>query len=225
MDLLSFILFNLNTFFIGYGFRRKIYSKEKIYTHHNKRSQRPSKLSLSSVRNTFSTEDPLKESKEHTIYAQELHQYLPTKPLVKLSSNMAHIADAENSKTYETKRIDGKQISVAIKEEVANGVKELKESKDVVPGLGTILVGQRQDSALYVRMKNKAADKVGFYHVNITLEDTISEDELMEEVNKLNNDDRIHGILVQLPLPKHTQAGEDFLVEILSGLQVGVSLF
>ena len=55
-------------------------------------------------------------------------------------------------------------------------------------------------------MKNKAADKVGFYHVNINLEDTISEDALMEEVNKLNNDDRIHGILVQLPLPKHIDA-------------------
>ena len=68
---------------------------------------------------------------------------------------MAHIADSENSTKYETKRIDGKQISVAIKEEVADGVKELKESKDVVPGLGTILVGQRQDSALYVRMKIK----------------------------------------------------------------------
>ena len=55
-------------------------------------------------------------------------------------------------------------------------------------------------------IENKAADKVGFYHVNINLEDTISEDALMEEVNKLNNDDRIHGILVQLPLPKHIDA-------------------
>ena len=110
------------------------------------------------------------------------------------------------TKRQNTKRINGKQISIAIKDEVANGVKELKESINVVPGLGTILVGQRQDSALYVRMKNKAADKVGFYHVNINLEDTISEDALMEEVNKLNNDDRIHGILVQLPLPKHIDA-------------------
>ena len=110
------------------------------------------------------------------------------------------------TKRQNTKRINGKQISIAIKDEVANGVNELKESINVVPGLGTILVGQRQDSALYVRMKNKAADKVGFYHVNINLEDTISEDALMEEVNKLNNDDRIHGILVQLPLPKHIDA-------------------
>lgn len=107
------------------------------------------------------------------------------------------------TKLQNTKRIDGKQISVAIKDEVADGVKALNDSISIVPGLGTILVGKRPDSALYVRMKNKAADKVGFYHVNITLEDTISEDALMEEVNKLNNDDRIHGILVQLPLPKH----------------------
>ena len=60
------------------------------------------------------------------------------------------------TKRQNTKRINGKQISIAIKDEVANGVKELKESINVVPGLGTILVGQRQDSALYVRMKNKA---------------------------------------------------------------------
>lgn len=71
------------------------------------------------------------------------------------------------------------------------------------PGLAVVLVGNRPDSATYVRMKKKAAAEVNIFSLDVALPDTVSQKVLLEEVRKLNEDDRVHGILVQLPLPKH----------------------
>lgn len=99
--------------------------------------------------------------------------------------------------------IDGKAISQKVREEVKSAVADMKEKHGIVPGLAVILVGSRADSASYVRNKKKAASEVGFHSVDVTLPETVTQDELLKEVEKLNSDSTVHAILVQLPLPKH----------------------
>lgn len=101
------------------------------------------------------------------------------------------------------KLIDGKAIAQQIRAEVLDSAAELQQKHGVRPGLAVVLVGERKDSQTYVRSKKKAAEEVGFLSVDITLPETISEDALLEEIHKLNERPDIHGILVQLPLPKH----------------------
>ena len=95
--------------------------------------------------------------------------------------------------------IDGKKISKIIKDELKQEIIE----KKISPGLGIILVGDRKDSQTYVRMKKRACDYVGIKNFDIHLPDTISEKDLINEVNKMNDNPKIHAILIQLPLPKH----------------------
>lgn len=99
----------------------------------------------------------------------------------------------------ETIIINGKEISKTIKEELKTEI----ESKCITPGLGIILVGDRKDSQTYVRMKKKACDYVGIKNFDFHLPDTITEKELIAEVEKMNINPEIHAILIQLPLPKH----------------------
>lgn len=101
------------------------------------------------------------------------------------------------------KLIDGKKISQEIREELAEEVKGLQQKHNITPGLSVVLVGENPASQVYVRMKNKACNKAGIYSEQHTLDKSISEVELIELVKKLNNDNKIHGILVQLPLPDH----------------------
>lgn len=101
------------------------------------------------------------------------------------------------------KIIDGKALAEQIREEVKSGVEKLKSEKGIVPGLGVILVGENPASKVYVRNKARACEHVGIYSETIKLPEEISEEELLEHVNKLNEREDIHGILVQLPLPKH----------------------
>eukprot|EP00467_Chlorarachnion_reptans_P023944 CAMPEP_0114495168 /NCGR_PEP_ID=MMETSP0109-20121206/5056_1 /TAXON_ID=29199 /ORGANISM="Chlorarachnion reptans, Strain CCCM449" /LENGTH=319 /DNA_ID=CAMNT_0001672283 /DNA_START=138 /DNA_END=1097 /DNA_ORIENTATION=- len=105
--------------------------------------------------------------------------------------------------TSEAKIIDGKAVATEIRAEIKKAVVEMKEEHKIVPGLGTILVGNRSDSAMYVRFKKKAAAAAGFHTVDVKLEDTVTEENLIKEVEKLAADEKVHGILVQLPLPKH----------------------
>lgn len=100
------------------------------------------------------------------------------------------------------KIIDGKAIAEQIQQEVAKEVEELK-SKGITPGLATILVGEDPASQVYVRNKGKACEKAGIYSDQHTLPTNIEEDELLKLIDTLNNDSKINGILVQLPLPKH----------------------
>lgn len=98
--------------------------------------------------------------------------------------------------------IDGKAISSGIRDELKKSVNDLKQ-KGVVPGLSVILVGDDPASAVYVRNKEKACEEVGIYSLVHRLAADTSEQQVISIVNELNADPRIHGILVQLPLPKH----------------------
>ena len=101
------------------------------------------------------------------------------------------------------KIISGTEIREKILEEIAAEVKEIKEKHGVVPGLVTILVGENPASISYVTLKIKTANQLGFHEVQDNQSPDISEEDLLALIDKYNNDDSIHGILVQLPLPKH----------------------
>ncbi|CAK8710414.1 Bifunctional protein FolD [Candidatus Electrothrix gigas] len=99
------------------------------------------------------------------------------------------------------KIISGTETAKAIKEELKKEVADLADK--VVPGLVTILVGEDPASQSYVAAKNKTAHALGIHSEQVTLDAETSEEDLLALVEKYNNDDKIHGILVQLPLPKH----------------------
>ncbi|PKN15501.1 MAG: bifunctional 5,10-methylene-tetrahydrofolate dehydrogenase/5,10-methylene-tetrahydrofolate cyclohydrolase, partial [Deltaproteobacteria bacterium HGW-Deltaproteobacteria-3] len=101
------------------------------------------------------------------------------------------------------KIISGTEVAKAIREELKTEVTELKEKHAVVPGLVTILVGEDPASQSYVSAKNKTAHALGIHSEQITLPADTSEQDLLATVEKYNKDKNIHGILVQLPLPKH----------------------
>jgi methylenetetrahydrofolate dehydrogenase (NADP+)/methenyltetrahydrofolate cyclohydrolase len=98
--------------------------------------------------------------------------------------------------------IDGKEIAKTMREEIREQVAEMTE-KGVTPGLGVVLVGEDPASASYVRAKEKACDKAGIYSDDNKLPEDTSEEELLSIIDRMNDDPRIHGILVQLPLPDH----------------------
>jgi len=106
--------------------------------------------------------------------------------------------------------IDGKQISALIQEELVQRVEILKE-KGVIPGLAVLLVGEDPASQVYVRMKGRTCEKLGMYSETIVLPESTSEQELLKRIEDLNADPRIHGILVQLPLPSHIR--EDRVID------------
>ena len=99
--------------------------------------------------------------------------------------------------------ISGTEISKTILEEITQEVAEMKEKTGKVPGLVTILIGESPASISYVTLKVKTALKLGFKEVQDNQPDDISEADLLALIDKYNNDPEIHGILVQLPLPKH----------------------
>ena len=99
--------------------------------------------------------------------------------------------------------IDGKKIAETIRAELAEDIKTLQSEHQVTPGLAVVLVGKDPASQVYVRMKNKACQDIGIYSEQHSLSVEISEQELLELVDSLNRNDKIHGILVQLPLPDH----------------------
>lgn len=103
--------------------------------------------------------------------------------------------------------IDGKALSAAIKQEVAQRVIGLKE-KGVTPGLAVVLVGSDPASSVYVRNKAAACEKAGLHSEVIRLEADITETALLDVVRGLNANPAIHGILVQLPLPAHLNANK-----------------
>lgn len=99
--------------------------------------------------------------------------------------------------------IKGFEISKQIREELKQEVARLKAKHNLVPGLATILVGQDEASKVYVGQKEKACKELGIHSERIDLPGNTTETDLLALIEKLNKDSRIHGILVQLPLPKH----------------------
>ena len=110
--------------------------------------------------------------------------------------------------------IDGKKISQEIKDELKAKVAELKNAGKKVPGLVTILVGDNPASQSYINSKEKGCIELGMLSKVERLDASIEEKELLDLVNKYNNDDNYHGILVQLPLPKHIS--EDKVIQAIS---------
>lgn len=112
--------------------------------------------------------------------------------------------------------IDGKKISQDIKDEVRNETAALLE-KGIKPCLAVILVGSDPASQVYVGNKKKGCEYCGFDSVSIELPEETTEEELLEKIKELNEDSKVNGILVQLPLPKHIN--EDKVIESISPLK------
>ncbi len=134
------------------------------------------------------------------------------------------------------KLIDGKQLAQKRREEIKRTVEQLK-AKGIVPGLAVVLVGEDAASQIYVRNKEKACEEVGFYSEVYRLPESTSQEELLQLIKRLNHDEKIHGLLVQLPVPAHIDekavihaidARKDvdgFLPENLGSLLIGEPAF
>lgn len=112
--------------------------------------------------------------------------------------------------------IDGKAISEQVKAEVKREVQELA-SRGVAPGLAAVLVGENPASQLYVKLKGRTCEELGMHSQTHRLSSSIAESDLLGLVDKLNHDDKVHGILVQLPLPEHIR--EEKILSAISPLK------
>ena len=101
------------------------------------------------------------------------------------------------------KLINGNEVAQQIREELKQEVTQIKEKYNVTPGLVTILVGESPASISYVTAKQKTSKDLGFYSIQDNQPENITEEQLLNLIDKYNKDPKIHGILVQLPLPKH----------------------
>ncbi|KAK7295040.1 hypothetical protein RJT34_17943 [Clitoria ternatea] len=101
------------------------------------------------------------------------------------------------------KVIDGKAVAKQIRDEITAEVSKMREAIGVIPGLAVILVGDRKDSATYVRNKKKACESVGINSLEANLPEDSTEEEVLNYISGYNEDPSVHGILVQLPLPSH----------------------
>jgi methylenetetrahydrofolate dehydrogenase (NADP+)/methenyltetrahydrofolate cyclohydrolase len=99
--------------------------------------------------------------------------------------------------------LSGKEIGQQIRQELTEEIAELKEKHNLVPGLATVLVGDDPASKVYVGAKERACQALGIYSKRHDLPVDTSQEDLLALIERLNNDDKIHGILVQVPLPKH----------------------
>jgi methylenetetrahydrofolate dehydrogenase (NADP+)/methenyltetrahydrofolate cyclohydrolase len=106
------------------------------------------------------------------------------------------------------KILDGKAISAEIREELKVEAKRLLE-RGIVPGLAGILVGEDPGSTTYVGLKSKAAEEIGIKEMMCRLPEQITEPELLQNIDRLNKDSAVHGIFIQLPLPKHLTNSEE----------------
>lgn len=109
--------------------------------------------------------------------------------------------------------IDGKAFAATVRASVAEHVARLKSDHGITPGLAVVLVGEDPASQVYVRSKGKQTLEVGMKSVEHKLDAETSEADLLRLIDQLNNDDSIHGILVQLPLPKHLN--EDLVINAI----------
>ncbi len=106
------------------------------------------------------------------------------------------------------KILDGRKISAEIREELKGEAKRLKEI-GIIPGLSGILVGEDPGSATYVGLKGKACEEIGIAERMCRLPETVSEQELFQNIERLNKDPQVHGIFIQLPLPPHLSHSEE----------------
>lgn len=115
--------------------------------------------------------------------------------------------------------LEGKVFAAKLKEEAGKKAQELKAKYGITPGLAVIIVGENPASQVYVRNKHKACTELGFYSKGVELPATTTREELLAEIQRLNNDEKIHGILVQLPLPKELKPYESEVLEAINPLK------
>lgn len=139
--------------------------------------------------------DPLslEFSSTNSLRTLSLRSYASSSPVI--SAKLTTEASA--------KVIDGKSVAKTIRDEVAAEVSRMKDAIGVAPGLAVILVGNRKDSATYVRNKKKACESVGINSFEVHLPEDSAEQEVLKFISGFNDDPTVHGILVQLPLPSH----------------------
>lgn len=109
--------------------------------------------------------------------------------------------------------INGKEIAASVRNELKAEIALLKEKKGITPGLTVVLVGENPASKVYVRNKGKACEEVGIRSVQHNLPESTSQEELLKLISDLNNSKDVHGILIQLPLPKHIN--EELVLEAI----------
>lgn len=112
------------------------------------------------------------------------------------------------------KIIDGKEFAANLRRKIAGEIEELKKEKGSVPGLAVVLVGEDPASQVYVRNKVKQTAEVGMRSFEYKMHSDVTEQELLNKIDLLNNNPEIHGILVQLPLPKHIS--EDVVIQAIN---------
>lgn len=117
------------------------------------------------------------------------------------------------------KLLEGKYFAAKLREEAGQKAAALKEKYGIMPGLAVIIVGEDPASQVYVRNKHKACTELGFYSEAVEMPATATKEELLDQIHRLNNDPKIHGILVQLPLPKSLQPYESEVLEAISPLK------
>ncbi|KAK7394807.1 hypothetical protein VNO78_15346 [Psophocarpus tetragonolobus] len=142
-------------------------------------------------------------SSSHSSLVFRLHRQLavgPTSLRFSSSHGASVVAMASDSSA---KVIDGKSVAKQIRDEITAEVSNMKEAIGVVPGLAVILVGDRKDSATYVRNKKKACESVGINSLEANLPQDSTEEDVLNYISGYNDDPSVHGILVQLPLPSH----------------------
>lgn len=115
--------------------------------------------------------------------------------------------------------LEGKVFAAKLKEEAGRKAQELKTKYGITPGLAVIIVGENPASQVYVRNKHKACTELGFYSEGVELPADTTRERLLTEIDRLNHDDRIHGILVQLPLPEALQPYESEVLEAIDPLK------
>ena len=116
--------------------------------------------------------------------------------------------------------MDGKALAAKMQDQLHEKVARLKEKEWIVPGLVVIMVGDNPASQVYVRNKERAAKKAGFHSQTVNLSESISEEELIVVIERYNQDPLFHGILVQLPLPNHTNEMRFFWPLILKKMSM-----
>lgn len=117
------------------------------------------------------------------------------------------------------KLLEGKVFAAKLREEAGQKAAELKEKYGITPGLAVIIVGENPASQVYVRNKHKACTELGFYSEGVELPEDTTREQLLAEIDRLNKDEKIHGILVQLPLPKALQPYESEVLEAIDPLK------
>jgi methylenetetrahydrofolate dehydrogenase (NADP+)/methenyltetrahydrofolate cyclohydrolase len=109
--------------------------------------------------------------------------------------------------------LSGKEFAARIKADAKAEAEKLREETGVMPGLAVVIVGEDPASQVYVRNKHKACEELGLHNVSVEMPERTTREELLAKIDELNADPKIHGILVQLPLPKALQSAEAEVLE------------